>query len=146
MYGNVVLFKYRDIAPILESPDFEVSDLKNYLKSKEDYIFKNSGQCTFLAKTTSKWLMYLNGDFHHKLRIGLGKVLFSYDFDIIIKGALNETIDKFRDSQEINLVEFGKQFIFSILNNFIGIKNYESFEKIVEYSNLAARSQDVFVT
>ncbi|TBH76143.1 cytochrome P450 [Aquirufa nivalisilvae] len=145
-FGNILLFRYRDIAPILDSTDFEVSSLATYFESKESYIFKNSPQCPFLAKTTSKWLMYLNGDIHRKLRIALGKVLFSYDFDRLIQEAVKDSVNHFQDYQELDLVDFSKYFIFQILKQFIGLKDFASFEKVVEYSNLAARSQDIFVS
>lgn len=145
-FGNIFLFRYRDVAPILDSADFEVSSLATYFESKESYIFKNSPQCPFLAKTTSKWLMYLNGDLHRKLRIALGKVLFSYDFDRLIQEAVKDSIHHFQDYQELDLVDFSKYFIFHILIRFIGLKDFASFEKVVEFSNLAARSQDIFVS
>ena len=145
-FGNIFLFRYRDVAPILDSADFEVSSLATYFESKESYIFKNSPQCPFLAKTTSKWLMYLNGDIHRKLRIALGKVLFSYDFDRLIQEAVKDSIHHFQDYQELDLVDFSKYFIFHILIRFIGLKDFASFEKVVEFSNLAARSQDIFVS
>lgn len=145
-FGNILLFKYRDVAPILDSPNFEVSSLASYFESKESYIFKDSSQCPFLAKTTSKWLMYLNGESHRKLRIALGKVLFSYDFDRLIQEAVQASIIHFEDYQELDIVDFSKYFIFHILSRFIGLKDFASLEKVVEFSNLAARSQDIFVS
>ncbi len=145
-FGNIILFKYRDVAPILDSPDFEVSSLATYFESKESYIFKNSSTCPFLAKTTSKWLMYLNGDIHRKLRIALGKVLFSYDFDRLIQEAVQDCISHFKDYEELDIVDFSKYFIYHILKQFIGLKDFASLEKVVEFSNLAARSQDIFVS
>lgn len=145
-FGNVLLFKYRDVAPILVSADFEVSSLAAYFESKENYLFKNSSQCPFLAKTTSKWLMYLNGEVHRKLRIALGKVLFSYDFDQLIQEAVHDTISHFRDHKELDLVDFSKYFIYHILKQFIGLKDFASLENIAEYSNMAARSQDLFIS
>ncbi|CAM3402815.1 cytochrome P450 [Aquirufa ecclesiirivi] len=145
-FGNIILFKYRDVAPILDSPDFEVSSLSTFFESKESYIFKNSSACPFLAKTTSKWLMYLNSDIHRKLRIALGKVLFSYDFDRLIQEAAQETIIHFQFHKELDLVDFSKYYIYHILKKFIGLKDFASLEKVVEYSNMAARSQDIFVS
>ncbi|MFL0162082.1 cytochrome P450 [Aquirufa salirivi] len=145
-FGNILLFRYRDVAPILDSTDFEVSSLATYFESKESYIFKNSSTCPFLAKTTSKWLMYLNGDIHRKLRIALGKVLFSYDFDRLIQEAVHDCISHFEDDKELDIVDFSKYFIFHILKQFIGLKDFVSLEKVFEYSNLAARSQDIFVS
>ncbi|MHA8087439.1 cytochrome P450 [Aquirufa sp. Wall-65K1] len=145
-FGNILLFRYRDVAPILDSLDFEVSSLGTYFESKESYIFKNSSACPFLAKTTSKWLMYLNGDIHRKLRIALGRVLFSYDFDRLIQEAVQDCISHFEDDKELDIVDFSKYFIFHILKQFIGLRDFASLEKVVEFSNLAARSQDIFVS
>ncbi len=145
-FGNVILFKYRDIAPILDSEDFEVSSLSTYFASKESYIFKNNSQCPFLAKATNKWLMYLNGESHRKLRIALGKVLFSYDFDQLIQESVQETIFYFKHHKKLDLVDFSKHFIYQILSQFIGLKDFTSLDKVVEFSNLAARSQDLFVS
>lgn len=145
-FGNILLFKYRDVAPILDSADFEVSSLATYFESKESYIFKNSPQCPFLAKTTNKWLMYLNGDIHRKLRIVLGKVLFSYNYDKLIQEAVKDCIRHFEDFKELDIVDFSKYFIYHILSQFIGLKDFASLEKVVEFSNLAAKSQDIFVS
>lgn len=145
-FGNVILFKYRDVAPILDSPDFDVSSLSSYFESKKDYIFQNTAQCPFLAKTTSKWLMYLNGDVHRKLRIAIGKILFSYDFDRLIQEAVQDCISHFEDYEELDIVDFSKYFIYHILKQFIGLKDFASLENVFEFSNMAARSQDLFVS
>lgn len=145
-FGNIILFKYRDVAPILDSPDFEVSSLSSYFESKKDYIFQNTAQCPFLAKTTSKWLMYLNGDIHRKLRIAIGKILFSYDFDRLIQEAVQDCISHFEDYEELDIVDFSKYFIYHILKQFIGLKDFASLENVFEFSNMAARSQDLFVS
>lgn len=145
-FGNIFVFKYHDVVPIIGSPEFEVSSLSDYFESKENYLFKNSSQCPFLAKTTSKWLMYLNGEVHKKLRVALGKALFSYDFDQLIKEAAKDTISHYKDHQELDLVDFSKYFIYHILKQFIGLKDIASLEKVAEYSNLAARSQDLFIS
>ena len=145
-YGNLMLFSYEEVSYVLKSRDCEVSDLSEFFREKEDVIFKNSGQCPFLAASTSKWLMYLNGSLHRRLRVGLGKVLFKYDFDSLIEQAVLETNKAFEGKQQFDIVDYGKYFIFRILDRFIGIEDFESFEKVTEYSNLLARSQDLFVT
>lgn len=145
-YGNLMLFSYPEVAFILKSKDCEVSDLSEFFREKEEVIFKNSGQCPFLAQSTNKWLMYLNGNLHRRLRVGLGKVLFRYNFDELIEKAVVETNTAFEGKKDFDLVDYGKFFIFRILDRFIGIENFESFEKVTEYSNLLARSQDLFVT
>lgn len=145
-YGNLMLFSYEEVAKVLKSKDCEVSDLSDFFREKEEVIFRNSGQCPFLAQSTSKWLMYLNGSLHRRLRVGLGKVLFKFDFDELIEQAVLETNREFEGKLHFDLVEYSKFFIFRILDKFIGIENFESFEKVTEYSNLLARSQDLFVT
>lgn len=145
-YGSVLMFKYADIEPILSDTRFEASNLSAYHADKEPYIFKNSSQCPFLSKTTSKWLMYLNGQEHRQIRVALGKAIFEYDYEALIHAALQDTIAQFEQRDDFDLVDLSMHFIHHILRAFIGIDDAVSMAEIAEYSNHLARSQDLFIT
>lgn len=145
-YGNVLIFRYNDIAPILTDQRFEASDLSAYHAEKESYIFKQSDQCPFLSTTTQKWLMYLNGQEHRQIRVALGKALFEYDYDGLIEQALQDTLQQFKSKEAFDLVDLSMYFIHHILRAFIGLDDAVSMADIAEYSNQLARSQDLFVT
>lgn len=145
-YGNVLIFRYQDIAPILTDPRFEASDLSAYHAEKEPYIFKNTGQCPYLSTTTKKWLMYLNGQEHRQIRVALGKAIFEYDYDALINKALAETMQLFEQKEAFDLVDLSMYFIHHILREFIGLDDEVTIQEVAEFSNQLARSQDLFVT
>jgi cytochrome P450 len=145
-YGNVIIFRYQDIAPILTDPRFEASDLSAYHAEKEPYIFKSTGQCPYLSTTTKKWLMYLNGQEHRQIRVALGKAIFEYDYDALINKALDETIHLFEQKEAFDLVDLSMYFIHHILREFIGLDDKVTMQEVAEFSNQLARSQDLFVT
>ncbi|MBU3677387.1 MAG: cytochrome P450, partial [Chitinophagaceae bacterium] len=125
---------------------FEASNLSAYMAEKEPYIFKNSSQCPFLSKTTSKWLMYLSGQEHRQIRVALGKAIFEYDYDRLIQEALEDTLRVYADKSSFDLVDLSMYFIHHILRAFMGLDESVTIEQVAEYSNQLARSQDLFIT
>ncbi|TSE08639.1 cytochrome P450 [Aquimarina algiphila] len=144
-HNELIFFRYKDINEIIRSNDFEVSELSTYLQTKEPYIFKNSDMCPYLSKGTQKWTMYLNGDEHKSLRAVMGKSFKEFDLNIIIKESINTLNNRYKNSISFDLVEYCAYFIFLVTEKLFGIKDFESFEKVKKYSNMLARSQDIFI-
>ncbi|WP_109852048.1 cytochrome P450 [Aquimarina sp. AU58] len=145
VHNEFIFFKYRDVSKILRSNDFSVSELSSYLQTKEPYIFKNTSTCPYLSKGTQKWPMYLNGDEHKNLRAVMGKSLKEFELNQVIKESLAILNDHYKNSITIDLVKYCAYFIFLITEKLFGIKDFESFENIKKYSNMLARSQDLFI-
>jgi hypothetical protein len=76
-----IFLRYNDVNEILSSNKFEVSELSEFFREKEPYIFKNSTACPFLSQGTKMWPMYLNGDIHKHTRAVMGKSLNLKDLD-----------------------------------------------------------------
>jgi cytochrome P450 len=89
--------------------------------------------------------MYLNHDVHKNTRAVMGKSLNVKDLDKALTefaGGLNKT---YQGRKEFDLVTYCAQYIFLVLKRILGIDNPGDFEKIRQYSNWLARSQDVYV-
>ncbi|EAY31938.1 cytochrome P450 [Microscilla marina] len=140
-----IFFKHRDVSHLLRHPQLDVSDLSQYLKEKEDYIFKNTEACPYLAQSTQWWPMYLNGKLHKKIRVVLGKVFNSLEWENVILKAVQKVNARYQRLGTFNLVDYCADYIFMITSEIFGIDKYGTADKIKEYSNLLARSQDLFV-
>src|SRR5690242_12279585 len=79
--GSWIFFRHRDVHEILSSDKFLVTDLAEFFKEKEPYVFKNSNACPYLAKTTQLWPMHLNNDQHKQTRAIIGKSINLKDLD-----------------------------------------------------------------
>ncbi|WP_438422586.1 cytochrome P450 [Aquimarina macrocephali] len=145
VHNEFIFFKYEDVSKILRSNDFYVSELSSYLQTKEPYIFKNTNTCPYLSKGTQKWPMYLNGDEHKNLRAVMGKSFKEFELNQVIKESLTILNDRYKNSITIDLVDYCSYFIFLVTEKLFGIKDFESFENIKKYSNMLARSQDLFI-
>jgi uncharacterized protein involved in tolerance to divalent cations len=145
-YADLILFfKYNDVNFLLKSSDFQTSELSNYLKSKEPYIFKNTNVCPHLSEATKLWPMYLNGEKHKQIKAIFSKSLYDINYNEMIINALDKTLQKYNNIPRFNLVEFCSYFIFLIIKQIFGLENYESLEKFEIYSNMLAKSQDLFI-
>lgn len=145
VHNELVFFRYKDVSKILRSNDFSVSELSTYFQEKEPYIFKNTNTCPYLSKGTQKWTMYLNGNAHKNLRAVMGKSFKEFDLDAVIRESIDILNDRYKNSFNIDLVDYCAYFIFLVTEKLFGIKDYESFEKVKKYSNMLARSQDIFI-
>lgn len=145
IHGAWMLFRYKEVSEILRSSKFTVSDLSNYLAEKEPYIFNKTNACPYLSKGTQKWTMYLDGEEHRNARIIMGRALKDLDLDLILQESTKKLNRKFQDKTDFDLVEYCAYFIFLVIEQIFGIKDYESFEQVKKYSNMLAKSQDVFI-
>ncbi|WP_025741446.1 cytochrome P450 [Aquimarina pacifica] len=145
IHNELVFFEYKDVSKLLRSNDFVVSELSEYLKKKEPYIFKNTNTCPYLSKGTQKWTMYLNNEAHKSMRAIMGKSFKEFDLSTIIEESIIILNEKYKNQTEIDLVNYCAYFIFLVTERLFGIKDFESFQHIKKYSNMLARSQDIFV-
>jgi cytochrome P450 len=139
-------FEYKDVSSLLRNSDLQASDLRAFFLQKEHIIFNEPGACPYLAKGTSKWPMYLNGLEHKAVRSLIGKSFKDIEVNTIIQKAFHEHFHKFRSNHSFDLVEFCSVFIFLIVKDFFGIDDYESLDHVKKYSNLLARSQDLYIS
>ncbi|WP_109300414.1 cytochrome P450 [Aquimarina sp. AU474] len=144
-HNEWIFFRYEDVSKIIRSNEFEASELSAYFQQKEPYIFKNTNVCPYLSKGTQKWPMYLNNDDHKNLRSIMGRSFKEFNLDLIINDSINILHDRYKDSKTIDIVDYCAYFIFLVTEKLFGIKDYESFEKVKKYSNMLARSQDIFI-
>lgn len=138
------LFKYKHISPILRSKDFEVSDLSEYLKEKEDYIFKSTSACPHLSETTRLWPMYLNGELHKVVRHIMGKAFSEINFQRYIEEAVDKTNHRFSKVTAFNISDYCDYYIYDIVKQAFDLQKM-SQKEMTTYSNLLGVSQDVFV-
>ncbi|WP_299460116.1 cytochrome P450 [uncultured Microscilla sp.] len=141
-----MFFKHSDISKLLRHPNLGVSGLSEYLKEKEPYIFKNTETCPYLAQSTQWWPMYLNGNLHKKIRVALGKVFQALEWEPVILKAVERVNARYQSLNKFNLANYCADYIFMITSEIFGIDQYGTTAKIKEYSNLLARSQDLFVS
>ena len=144
VHGAWVIFKYEDCYNALRTPDAQVSELSEYFREKEPAIFKGSG-CPYLSKGTSKWAMYLNGDEHKQVRKVMVKAFKQFDLATILTEAVAEVNSLFANKQEFDLVDYCSRFIYLVIKRLYSFPDDFGFEEIREYSNMVARSQDLFV-
>ena len=140
-----IFFKYSHVSEIIRSPDFLVSDLSGYLKTKEPNIFDNNG-CPYLAKGTQKWLLYLNGSEHKQLRATVGKTFNEFNFKEIIYQAMCALLEEFKDKNEFDLVDFCAFFPFYVMRIFFNLPQNYNIEQVKEYCNYIARVQDIYIS
>ncbi len=145
IHKSWMFFTYSDVNSIIRSNEFEASELSKYLVEKEPYIFKNTDICPYLSKGTQQWPMYLNGNPHKNSRAIMGKSLHTADLTTIITDAVHHTNHKYQDSTAFDLVNYCGYFIFLVTQKLFGFKDSESYEDIKKYSNMLARSQDLFI-
>ena len=144
----VVLFKHKHVKEALKHDEFNTSNLNGFFKTKEPIIFKNSGGCPFLAKSTSKWLMYLDGQEHNHARIFLEKGLNLFNYEKIVEEAINEAIAKlnFNNNSEFDIVDLCANLPIFVINKIIGISADIPLKKFKDVSHSLAISQDMFVS
>ena len=144
----IVLFKHKHIKEALRHDEYITTGLSAFLKSKEPIIFKNSGGCPFLAKSTQKWLMYLDGQEHNDARSFLEKALNRFNYEKIVEEAINEAIAElnFDNSSEFDLVDLSANFPILIINKIIGISSEIPLKKLKDVAHSLSNSQDMFVS
>ena len=136
-------FKYEHVSNMLRSKDFEASNLSEYLNDKEGYIFKGTNQCPHLSETTKLWPMYLSGELHKLIRVGILKVLNQLGFKEIIIQSLEVVNLLFKDKKQFDLVDYCGIYIYEVVKRAFDVSM--SYEELHQYSNFTAVSQDIFV-
>ena len=141
-----MIFRHEDVSKILRSNDYLVSDLSAYFAEKEPYIFKSSPEsCPYLSKATRQWPMYLNGEHHRKVRTAIARAFSSLEIDPIIEKALHITTPQFNAKSTFDLVDYCSSFILEVIKGVFNISNEHYLQELRHYSNLLAKSQDLFV-
>ena len=140
-----IFLNYADVNEILSSKNFSVSELNEFFKEKEPYIFKNSDACPYLATGTKMWTMYLNGKAHKDSRVIMGKSLNLLNLDSVLDESVAMVNKQFSHQKEFDLVSYCAEFIFLVLKEILGLSTFEELPKIRKYSNMLARSQDLYV-
>lgn len=143
--NSYFFFRHAAVSHLLRHRDLEVSNLSQYFKEKEPYIFKDSAQCPFLSQGMKWWPMYLNHDIHKRIRAALGKAFNSLPAQEYIARAFEETNRSFAGLENFDLVDYVGNFIFHIVRQMFHLENYESYEKTRRFSNLLALGQDLYV-
>ncbi len=138
-------FSHEDVSTLLRDPMLEVADLSSYFREKEPQIFRQPGACPYLSKGTAKWPMYLNGQEHKSLRALIGKGLKEVDLAAILERSLKVVLSEYESKESFDVVDFCTDFIFYVVKDLFGISNYESVAHVKKYSNLLARSQDLYI-
>lgn len=144
MQGAWMFFGHKNCYDLLRSNRVQVSDLSQYFLEKEPYIFKESA-CPYLSKGTQKWPMYMNGHEHKDIRKVMGKAFKQFDLPVILSESVNEVNEKFKHEQDFDLISYCAHFIYLVIKRFYALPDSYSFEDIKKYSNMVARSQDLFV-
>lgn len=139
-------FKHEDVSCLLRHPDLITSDLSGFFKQKEPAIFKGEGACPFLSKGTSKWTMYLDGHEHKELRTLMGKAFKELEIISIIRDSIDKLVEEYSEQQEFDLVDFSGFFVFHVVKELFDVRNFESRTEIKQFSNLLARSQDLYIS
>ena len=145
VHGSWVFFRYKDISELLRSDKLDASVLSDYFAEREEYIFKNTNTCPYLAKSTKQWPMYLNGLEHKQVRLAMGKAFNQIPLEKVIIKAVEICNEAFKNADKFDLGNYCAQFIFLVIKDLFGLKNYENLDKIRHYSNSLAKSQDVFI-
>ncbi|MBT1705389.1 cytochrome P450 [Chryseosolibacter indicus] len=140
-----IFFKYNDVNEILSSNKFEVSELSDFFKEKEPYIFKNSTACPYLSKGTKMWPMYLNNEEHKQTRAVMGKSLLLKGLDKALIEFADRINYEHQGKKHIDLVAYCARYIYLVLERILGVSDLGELEQIKQYSNWLARSQDVYV-
>lgn len=143
--GAWIFLRHKHVSDILSSNDYTVSELSEFLKEKEPYVFKKSGACPFLSKGTKMWTMYLNDQAHKDARVVMGKSLNIKNLDVAMDEAVAHVNRKYHNQPGFDLVTYCAEFIFLVLKQVLSIHDVIDFNKIKEYSNMLARSQDLYV-
>ena len=148
IYREWIVFKYEHVKQLLRDPSFITADLSGFFEQKEKVLLKNTNQCPFLAKSTKKWLMYLDGEEHKKARELIEKVLKCYDLDKIVNECLDKWFSEFFLEDKPDLAQ-----VASVLPSLIFLSFYQpttddwdSFKQLKKVSNSLASSQDVYVS
>ena len=144
VHGSWIMFNHGDCFDLLRSPTAKVSELSNYFREKEPTIFRGNG-CPYLARGTSKWAMYLNGDDHKQVRKVMVKAFKQFDLPTILTESVEEVNNRFRNGKEFDLVDYCANFIYQVIRRLFSFPDHYSFDEVKEYSNMIARSQDLFV-
>lgn len=148
-FNEWILFRHNDIKQILRSEEFETTDLAGYFEIKEPIIFKNTSQCPYLAKSSKKWLMYLNDEQHLIGRLLIEQTLKEYDYDEIVSTNVKQWIDINFDDENLDL-----GYVASILPILIFCSFYQSngfndvwynYEKLKNTSHLLSLSQEIYI-
>jgi cytochrome P450 len=140
-----MFFRHEDVSEILSSNKFLVSELSSFFKEKEQYIFKNSTACPYLSKGTKMWPLYLNGEGHKNIRVIMGKSLNLAGLEAELIDAVNIINDDHLNQKSFDLVNYCSRYIYRVLKKILGINGFDDLETIKTYSNMLARSQDIYV-
>lgn len=139
-----IFFEHNTVSDIIRSDDFLVSDISAFFKEKEPAIF-GTGGCPFLSQGTKLWPMYMNSTAHKQVRTAMGKSFMEFSLEEIFSTSISATNNKYNGTRELDLVSYCGHFIFQVIEQFFQITQYESFEHVKKYSNLLARSQDIYI-
>lgn len=140
-----MFFEYDTVSKMIRSDDFLVSDLSSYLNEKEPTIFKAESACPFLSQGTKVWPMYMNGTPHKRLRAAMGKSFTDFSVEEVILNSIADTNKTFAGTKELDLNSYCGYFIFRIVEQFLQMSEYESFEHVKHYSNILAKIQDLYI-
>lgn len=139
------IFDYEHVSRFLKEKKFKVHSLRDYLKEKEIYIFKNvENGCPYLSKTTELWPMYLSGDIHKIMRRAITKAFHSLAFVDLLNESIETTLRTFENKESFNLVDFCGIYINHFIKKALNI-DIEEYEQIKKFSNLLARVQDLYI-
>lgn len=146
-HGEWILFRHDHVKEALRSSDFQASDLSEFFRKKEPVIFKNSSQCPYLARTTSHWLPYLNGDVHEAARNLVEAVLSRYDLKVVIRDCLQEWFDEHMNEERFDATLLGATLPVLLFNKLYGgnWNTKEGIQQLQRVSHSFALSQDIFV-
>lgn len=143
-----ILFNHSDVRNVIKNPDFLTSDFSEFFKEKEPYIFKESNACPYLSKSTSKWLMYLDGEDHLKARELVEKGLSVFNYDELTNQAIDEILVELKAlkvNNEIDLVDVAAKLPVIITNKMLGLSNHFDFYESKTLAHSLAYSQDLFL-
>ncbi len=146
VFNNSWIFlNYSEVNEILSSKKFLVSELSKFLQEKESYIFKNSSACPYLATGTKMWTTFLNDKVHKDARVVMGKSLNLLNLDKVLDDSVELLNKQYGPEKDFDLVTYCSEFIYLVLKEILGINSFEEFHKIKTYSNMLAKSQDLYV-
>ncbi|WP_435356613.1 cytochrome P450 [Emticicia sp. SJ17W-69] len=148
-FSEWILFRHSDIKQILRSDEFYTTDLSGYFEIKEPIIFKNTAQCPYLAKSSKKWLMYLNDEMHLIGRALLEQTLKEYDYDEIVSTNVKHWLDQNFKDENLDLGHVASILPILIFSSFYQPNDFKdvwnNYEKLRNTSHHLAMSQGIYV-
>lgn len=141
-----MLFKHEHVSSILRDTNYQVNSLSAFFTEKEELIFRQSTQCPHLARATAKWPMYLNGQDHKDIRKAMAIAFTQSNYETVIEGACIRTIEFYSGLECFDLTDFCSTYISYIVRNLLHLDDKTSDQELKYFSNLLARSQDLYLS